>query len=222
MSNLVKWLKGIFRGARMPNWPGRRYLGPGNPLEAGEPVDSVDRIAKLHDIAYEYARSKKDIFHADKVAVAEFATEFASEAKRWKINWGALAGTVGLCTKNLVEGVLQTTLYPWTPGRIPRNERLALSCVREMVKIKHFQAAKRGGARVDYGEYWSGPEGAAVLEYVDAYLERERAEYPGKFVALEFCPQTHAERILKCLAKRRHKRHGHRRLPPLGGDCSDE
>nr|QTE03782.1 MAG: capsid protein [Grus japonensis parvo-like hybrid virus] len=33
--------------------PGYRYIGPGNEMEAGEPVDEDDRVAKRHDYGYQ-------------------------------------------------------------------------------------------------------------------------------------------------------------------------
>jgi hypothetical protein len=40
--------------------PGHHYIGPGNPVPNGVPVDQDDRIALLHDIRYEYARNAED------------------------------------------------------------------------------------------------------------------------------------------------------------------
>ena len=32
--------------------PGYRYLGPGNSLDVGEPTNEADKLAQIHDIAY--------------------------------------------------------------------------------------------------------------------------------------------------------------------------
>ncbi|KAH8021836.1 hypothetical protein HPB51_018542 [Rhipicephalus microplus] len=37
----------------MPLFSGHRYLGPGNPLRNGDPVDEDDGLAKSHDEAYD-------------------------------------------------------------------------------------------------------------------------------------------------------------------------
>lgn len=54
---------------------GYSYIGPGNPLENGEPVDRTDQIAQMHDWAYHTAKSKQDVFDADYKVVAEFTEE---------------------------------------------------------------------------------------------------------------------------------------------------
>ncbi|KAL1458828.1 hypothetical protein MTO96_043432 [Rhipicephalus appendiculatus] len=60
----------------MPLFPGRRYLGPGNPLRNGDPVDEDDGIAKSHDEAYERAKSHADVFAADQAPAALFLNDF--------------------------------------------------------------------------------------------------------------------------------------------------
>ena len=41
-------------------YPNHRYLGPGNPIDNGTPVDNADRIAQVHDIEYNSARTKEE------------------------------------------------------------------------------------------------------------------------------------------------------------------
>lgn len=53
--------------------PGYRYLGPGNPLDNGEPVNALDRLARTHDIAYDRATLPEHIHSAD--------YQFISDAK---------------------------------------------------------------------------------------------------------------------------------------------
>lgn len=43
-------------------FPGHKYLGPGNKIFCGTPVDSDDLIAQEHDLAYERAETKEDIY----------------------------------------------------------------------------------------------------------------------------------------------------------------
>lgn len=40
-------------------WPGKKYLGPGNSLYEGEPVDDGDWDAYILDLEYEIAENKK-------------------------------------------------------------------------------------------------------------------------------------------------------------------
>ncbi|KAL3211370.1 hypothetical protein MRX96_008464 [Rhipicephalus microplus] len=55
---------------------GHRYLGNGNPLRNGDPVDEDDGIAKSHDEAYERATSHEDVFAADQASAALFLNDF--------------------------------------------------------------------------------------------------------------------------------------------------
>ncbi|KAL1472990.1 hypothetical protein MTO96_039012 [Rhipicephalus appendiculatus] len=84
-----------------------RYLGPGNPLRNGDPVDEDDGIAKSHDEAYERAKSHVDVFAADQASAALFLNDFRRTG-----NWHSALGAVGLGTKNIVEQyVLGRSLY---------------------------------------------------------------------------------------------------------------
>ncbi|KAH8032417.1 hypothetical protein HPB51_025148 [Rhipicephalus microplus] len=60
----------------MPLLQGYQYLGPGNPLRKGDPVDEDDGIAKSHDEAYERATSHEDVFAADQASAALFLNDF--------------------------------------------------------------------------------------------------------------------------------------------------
>lgn len=53
-------------------YPGNHYLGPGNNLNNGEPVNNADKIAQEHDFKYTIAKTEKDIFDADKEAIKKF------------------------------------------------------------------------------------------------------------------------------------------------------
>nr|QKE54881.1 MAG: capsid protein [Parvoviridae sp.] len=80
------------------NWPGHRYLGPGNQLDAGEPVDRDDEIAREHDIAYE--RNPNEAAAADTQAIDKFAEDFQRN-----LNVHSLVGAVGLQAKKSWEGI---------------------------------------------------------------------------------------------------------------------
>lgn len=54
------------------NWPGHKYLGPGNVLLNGNPVDRDDLLAALHDLAYE----RGDVHESDKHFAKDFLWEY--------------------------------------------------------------------------------------------------------------------------------------------------
>ena len=81
-------------------FPGHNYLGPGNPTNNGQPVDSDDRIAQLHDLAYDNARTFEDIYQADKQAIKDFTYDALTN-----LNPHSAIGAIGLVPK-----VIQQTL----------------------------------------------------------------------------------------------------------------
>ncbi len=53
-------------------FPGHNYLGPGNNLNSGVPVDTDDAIVRKHDKAYHEAECKSDAYRADEIAIFSF------------------------------------------------------------------------------------------------------------------------------------------------------
>lgn len=51
--------------------PGTKYIGPGNALDRGKPVNTADAIAQEHDYAYAKAQSHLDIKSADEQFIKE-------------------------------------------------------------------------------------------------------------------------------------------------------
>ena len=97
----------------MPLFPGHNYLGPGNPLPNGEPVDEDDAIAREHDYAYAAAKTKDDIRKADQIAIQKFS----------KVNnWHATVGATGLRLKNIGESFVGEQLYP-DPQDMQRGDK---------------------------------------------------------------------------------------------------
>lgn len=83
------------------NFPGHNYLGPGNPVVNGQPVDSDDYIAQIHDLEYDSAENPSDIRSADRKAIWNFTKDaFVNH------NWHSVVGATGLATKYLVESVV--------------------------------------------------------------------------------------------------------------------
>lgn len=75
-------------------YPGHKYLGPGNSIDNGSPVDTADEIARNHDIAYENATSKADVYIADNKAIVNFVSDFIQHP-----NLPSAAGAVGIGIK---------------------------------------------------------------------------------------------------------------------------
>ena len=91
---------------------GYKYLGPGNKLDKGEPVNRADRIAQVHDFAYDKAKTKEDVYQADREALIQFKEDFVKNP-----HLGNAAGLLGLGIKHGIEKTLDKTIYPFNlPG----------------------------------------------------------------------------------------------------------
>lgn len=88
-------------------FPGHKYLGPGNELNCGEPVDVDDAIAREHDRAYESATCKEDVYFADTKAIFSFMFDWVKNK-----NWHSAVGAIGLAFKHGTEKLLRRVLYP--------------------------------------------------------------------------------------------------------------
>lgn len=88
-------------------YPGHNYLGPGNTINEGEPIDTDDAIAREHDIAYNRARNNEDIFNADNIAIEKFSKDAYDTG-----NIHSVVGAVGLSAKHLVEKLSNKVIYP--------------------------------------------------------------------------------------------------------------
>lgn len=89
-------------------WPGYKYLGPGNSLDSGTPVNEADLIAKQHDHEYNSAQTREDIFDSDQKAISDFRDSFIEQPSA-----GAAAGYIGLSIKHFAEKNLGKTIYPF-------------------------------------------------------------------------------------------------------------
>lgn len=110
-------------------WTGHNYMGPGNPLENGDPTTNADNVARTHDYAYAHAWSESDIKAANEKAKSQFLehpTEFSS-----------LVGYSGIAIKKIVEK-FTGTLYP----NIAELDRTARKrSVMTSIRKKWFNAA---------------------------------------------------------------------------------
>lgn len=89
-------------------YPGHNYLGPGNDLINGPPVDKADEIAREHDYSYHNADNSTDIFKSDVTNTIKFAKDFID-----KPNLPSFSGALGLGLKTYVESSLGQTIYPF-------------------------------------------------------------------------------------------------------------
>lgn len=86
---------------------GHKYLGPGNPLNNGIPINTADRIAQVHDNEYHVAKTKEDIYNSDRNAIEDFKKDFIENP-----NLSSLIGYSGLSIKHNIEKSLNTIIYP--------------------------------------------------------------------------------------------------------------
>ena len=91
-------------------FPGHKYLGPGNKLNVGSPVDTDDFIAEQHDIDYENACTVDDVYTADEKAIFAFLMDWLK-----KKNWHSAVGAMGLGMKHLAEVICGKIFYPKLP-----------------------------------------------------------------------------------------------------------
>lgn len=90
------------------NFPGYKYLGPGNKINFENPVNEDDRIALLHDLAYvEFENNPEQIHVSDLLDSNEFIKDFVKTG-----NWHTLVEYFGLSVKWIVEGLYGSVIYP--------------------------------------------------------------------------------------------------------------
>lgn len=123
--------------------PGYKYLGPGSKPNQGEPVNEVDWIAYYHDMAYEKAKNKEEIFDADCWACKEFGNEF--------INFPSFAAAIGfVCigVKNVVEKhLIGSLIYPDLSSNLSADadgKNNTTSIHSELIKAWHKHKATKG------------------------------------------------------------------------------
>ena len=143
--------------------PYHKYIGPGNSLDEGSPVDFDDYLALEHDKTYEGSTSDSDIIQSDK----QFASDFFSH---W-VETGhipSLIGAAGLKTKSYIEiiGLLYAKAkVEGFPGRIQDFQKTqSASLVR---KINDLQELKNhyatGGASLTN----KGPQATSDFDDLD-------------------------------------------------------
>lgn len=95
----------------MPTLPGYNYLGPGNdPYTSGDPVDSADNIAQIHDWDYVLGQLPGDVRRADRLAIRSFWNDFKKTGKVADV-----LGFAGLSAKYGLESIFGVQ-YPQMRG----------------------------------------------------------------------------------------------------------
>lgn len=96
----------------------------------GQPVNSVDSIAKSHDIEYENAKSFEDMKNSDSKAIKDFSKQiFSSSALP------ATAGALGLGIKTGFERILGSAIYP--RPRTLKQHRLSFNRIKKLALLSN-------------------------------------------------------------------------------------
>lgn len=133
-----------FDGKPGLNFPGTKYLGPGNELNRGEALSKADRTAQIHDTQYESAKNSEDIRTADKQGQEAFNAnlfEGLSEPGNLQQVYQSAVGSIGLGTKRIAENFIGD-IYPTFTGKcLNQIHGLTLLLIIWML-IKILQAIK--------------------------------------------------------------------------------
>lgn len=96
----------------MPSFtvPFHNYLGPGNSINNGVPVNNADSVAREHDLAYDKAKTFEQIHGADKIAISKFWDNI----KKGPITSAPsnIIGLTGIGAKYAFESYLNGSVYP--------------------------------------------------------------------------------------------------------------
>lgn len=92
--------------------PGYKYLGPGNDMNRGSPINHVDEHAQQHDKAYETAMNKEDVYKADRTFLKDLSDHIIDGSDSVYETAGAISGVLGIGAKHIVEKTIGKTLYP--------------------------------------------------------------------------------------------------------------
>lgn len=131
-------------------YPGYKYLGPGNPLNNGKPINSTDEIARVHDHEYAKASHKNDIYKADWKAIKHFSKDFIKTGRP-----AAFVGAAGLGVKTAFERFNNRIIYPNIPGMSKKHVKLTL---QEGTQRKPFWSYKYKGKRGADGQGKKQPQ----------------------------------------------------------------
>lgn len=105
-------------------YPKHNYLGPGNSLFNGQPINKADEIAQAHDWDYATSKTKEEIFDSDNTAIQAFDNNLKNN-----FNIPSLVGKYGLSIKSGFEKLINKTVYPWNLP--PKNELMSTTSKRK-------------------------------------------------------------------------------------------
>lgn len=129
-------------------YPGHKYLGPGNPLDNGEPVDEADRIARDHDYSYDSAKSEWDIHKTDIESIGRFSYNSAKNI----FDLPSAVGAAGLTAKKGLEVATGTTLYPFKFNKYAQAANSVNQALGGEDWFQEEEMGKRKGDQLDQAE----------------------------------------------------------------------
>jgi hypothetical protein len=100
----------------------RNYVGPGNAIDSAEVIDSIDNIAREHDIVYQAIEDSEvnlaSVNAADTASASEFVNQGISELQSGSVSSGILGIFSGaaLTAKATGERALGKPIYPAMPS----------------------------------------------------------------------------------------------------------
>lgn len=100
--------------------PFSKYIGPGNSLNQGKPSNNIDIHAREHDIAYNKAIDKVDIYNADKTflsKISDHLVEYINGNEDPIKGAQSIVSGIGIGGKHLFEKSINKTIYPSFPGK---------------------------------------------------------------------------------------------------------
>lgn len=137
---------------------GYKYLGPGNKLKKGDPINEADLIAQIHDYSYEFAKTAADIRRADREAIKQFHNSREG-------TFGSILGEKGLQLKYGVESLFKDVLYPNMKSSSPRKPNIGqlLYAARQRAIYAGLQEARRNNRLFSLSDFKTTPDYQRIL-----------------------------------------------------------
>ena len=108
----------------------RNYVGPGNAIDSAEAVDSIDDIAREHDLLYQAIEQSgvnlESVNSADRESGAEFLSAGVNELQSGSVSSGLLgiASGIALTGKAAAEEFVGQPIYPkMAPTKRPHRKK---------------------------------------------------------------------------------------------------
>lgn len=133
----------------MPRFPRHKYLGPGNSVDSGVPIDRDDEIAEQHDWEYETAFTEEDILKADESAIDAFLEDWQKSG-----NWHSGVSGLALEAKKTFEGVFGVQYPSMSSTGGKHGGKLDYqNAIRELSKQYRQQKQAGIGAAVSWKQF---------------------------------------------------------------------